>query len=397
MLQEFTPMFKDTEEAEQFVEEHFNRLSRNRWERYKRMIRRGYTNRWNFFCTYTYDSQKHTEDTFRSSLMNTLYHLSSRRDWRYIGAWERGELGERLHFHALTYIPEGAMPGELEEHEDYSTKRHRREKSIQNSFFNERFGRNYIEVGQYIDYIFPAFSIRFIAIQDNVDTENRDSNEMEMMPIMNIFNEWHAANTSKKIRAVLKSNARDGKYHARKAPYGYVKSDTEKKTPIIDEEAAAVVKRIFEMRASGLSPHKIADILNAEGVLNPSRYCLERYGVVGRRENVGLWSFCGVNSILQNPTYLGHMVQQRDSTVSYKNHKRYVKDESEWITVYNTHEPIITQELWDKVREVEKSVAQGRKTKRGYTHPLSGFLFCADCGGKMKLNYMKILKIFQKV
>ena len=249
-----------------------------------------------------------------------------------------------------------------------------------------RFGRNYIEVGQYVDYVFPAFGIRFIAIQDNVDTENRDSNAMEMMPIMNIFNEWHAANTSKKIRAVLKSNARDGKYHARKAPYGYVKSDTEKNTPIIDEEAAAVVKRIFEMRASGLSPHKIADILNAEGILNPSRYSMEKYGIVGRKENMGLWSFCAVNSILNNPTYLGHMAQQRWSSVSYKNHKRYKKDESEWITVYNTHEPIITQELWDKVREVEKSVAQGRKTKRGYTHPLSGFLYCADCDGKMKMN-----------
>ena len=249
-----------------------------------------------------------------------------------------------------------------------------------------RFGRNYIEVGQYIDYVFPMFGIRFIAIQDNVDTENRDRNADMMLPIMNVFNEFHAANTSKKIRAVLKANAREGKYHARKAPYGYVKSNSEKKIPIVDEEAAPVVKRIFEMRASGLSPHKIADILNAEGVLNPSRYCLERYGVVGRRENVGLWSFCGVNSILQNPTYLGHMVQQRDGTVSYKNHKRYIKDESEWVIVRNTHEPIITQELWDKVREVEKSVAQGRKTKRGYTHPLSGFLYCADCGGKMKMN-----------
>lgn len=249
-----------------------------------------------------------------------------------------------------------------------------------------RFGRNYIEVGQYVDYVFPAFGIRFIAIQDNVDTENRDSGAMEMMPIMNIFNEWHAANTSKKIRAVLKSNAKDGKYHARKAPYGYVKSDTEKKTPVIDEEAAAVVKRIFEMRASGLSPHKIADILNAEGILNPSRYCMEKYGIVGKRNHFGLWSFCAVNSILNNPTYLGHMAQQRWSSVSYKNHKRYKKDESEWVVVHNTHEPIISQELWDKVREVEKSVAQGRKTKRGYTHPLSGFLYCADCGGKMKMN-----------
>ena len=150
------------------------------------------------------------------------------------------------------------------------------------------FGRNYIEVGQYVDYVFPAFGIRFIAIQDNVDTENRDSGAMEMMPIMNVFNEWHAANTSKKIRTVLKANAREGKYHARKAPYGYVKSDTEKKTPIIDEEAAAVVKRIFEMRASGLSPHKIADILNAEGILNPSRYSMEKYGSSGAKR---MWAY----------------------------------------------------------------------------------------------------------
>ena len=249
-----------------------------------------------------------------------------------------------------------------------------------------RFGRNYIEVGQYVDYVFPAFGIRFIAIQDNVDTENRDSGAMEMMPIMNVFNEWHAANTSKKIRAVLKANAREGKYHARKAPYGYVKGTDEKKTPIIDEEAAAVVKRIFEMRASGLSPHKIADILNAEGIMNPSRYSMEKYGVVGRKENMGLWSFCAINSILNNPTYLGHMAQQRWSSISYKNHKRYKRDESEWIVVHNTHEAIVTQELWNKVREVEKSVAQGRKTKKGYTHPLSGFLYCADCGGKMKMN-----------
>lgn len=138
--------------------------------------------------------------------------------------------------------------------------------------------------------------------------------------------------------------------------------------------------------ASGLSPHRIADALNAEGILNPSRYSMEKYGIVGRKENMGLWSFCAVNSILNNPTYLGHMVQQRWSSVSYKNHKRYKKDESEWVVVKNTHEAIITQEQWDKVREVEKSVAQGRKTRRGYTHPLSGFLFCSDCGGKMKLN-----------
>ena len=165
LLQEFAPMFKDKDEAVNFVEQHFDRLSRNRWERYKRMIRRGYNYRWNYFCTFTYDSEKHTEETFRKKLMNPLYHFSSRRGWRYIGAWERGDLNERLHFHALVYIPEGQMPGELEEHEDYSTKRRRREKSIQNSFFNERFGRsdfsavnNIYEIGDSIKYMLKYIS-----------------------------------------------------------------------------------------------------------------------------------------------------------------------------------------------------------------------------------------------
>lgn len=109
-----------------------------------------------------------------------------------------------------------------------------------------RFGRNYIEVGQYVDYVFPAFGIRFIAIQDNIDTENRDSGAMEMMPIMNVFNEWHAANTSKKIRAVKRANAKEGIYTAKKASYGYKMGTDKKRTPVIDEEAAPVVRRITQ-------------------------------------------------------------------------------------------------------------------------------------------------------
>lgn len=248
-----------------------------------------------------------------------------------------------------------------------------------------RFGRNYIEVGQYVDYIFPLYNIRFIAIQDNVDTSNRDSGAMEMMPIMNVFNEWHAANTSKKIRAVLKSNALEGKYHSKNAAYGYVKGPDENRTPIIDEEAAPVVKRIFEMRASGIGIRKIAEQFNEEGILCPSKYYFEKFGVNTGKANIGLWSFPTINAILKNPIYLGHMAQLRYGSVSYKNHKRFARDESEWIIIKNTHEPIISQELWDKVREIEKSVSKGKRTKEGHTHPLSGFLFCADCGGKMKL------------
>ena len=228
-----------------------------------------------------------------------------------------------------------------------------------------RFGRNYIEVGQYVDYVFPAFGIRFIAIQDNVDTENRDSNAMEMMPIMNIFNEWHAANTSKKIRAVWKAKAKEGVFHGKKATYGYIKGTDEKRTFIIDEETAPIVRRIFEMYASGISPRRISEILNEENVPCPGQYAFEKLGHKGKPGDRRLWGQITIASMLKNIVYIGHMPQLMSTSVSYKNHKRFKKDQSEWVVVYNTHPPIISQELWDRVREREKSVAQGRK-KNGY-------------------------------
>lgn len=248
-----------------------------------------------------------------------------------------------------------------------------------------RFGRNYIEVGQYIDYVFPAFGIRFIAIQDNVDTENRDSGTMEMMPIMNVFNEWHAANTSKKIRAVRRAFAKEGVYIAKKASYGYKMGTDKKRVPIIDEETAPVVKRIFEMYASGESPNKISEVLNLEGIPSPATYAYTQNGQKPKPNVMGLWTAVTIREMLNNIIYIGHMPQLRWTSMSYKNHKRYRTDESEWQIVYNNHEPIISQELWDRVQERKKSVATGRKTKIGFTHPLSGFLFCADCGGKLKL------------
>lgn len=248
-----------------------------------------------------------------------------------------------------------------------------------------RFGRNYIEVGQYIDYVFPAFGIRFIAIQDNVDTENRDSGTMEMMPIMNVFNEWHAANTSKKIRAIRREKAKEGVYIAKKAAYGYKMGTDKKRTPTIDEEAAAVVRRIFEMYASGITPRKICEILTKEGIPSPAVYAYYQKGLKPNKNIMGFWSPVTIREMLQKIIYLGHLPQLCCSTFSYKNHKRYKKDESEWEIVYNNHEPIISQELWDKAQERKKSVAIGRTTKLGFTHPLSGFLFCADCGSKMKL------------
>ncbi len=250
-----------------------------------------------------------------------------------------------------------------------------------------RFGRNYIQVGQYVDYIFPLYNIRFIALSDNVDTADTNSSGMDMMPIMNVFNEWHSANTSKKIRAVIEANARAGKYRTTFALYGYIKGTDEKKLPIVDEPAASNVRRIFEMRASGISPRKIAEVFNEEGILIPTDYRCQRDGTTTKKQTSHLWQADIVKQILRNPTYLGHLVQCRSTTVSYKNKKHVNRDESEQVVIRNTHEAIISQELWDKCREVESSVSQGKRNKSGVTQPLSGLMYCADCGGKMRLAW----------
>lgn len=247
-----------------------------------------------------------------------------------------------------------------------------------------RFGRNYIEVGQYIDYIFPLHNIRFIALNDNVDTANRDSNAMEMMPVINLFNEWHASSTSKKIKAVNLANAKAGKYTCANAAYGYTKADDEKHTPIIDPEAAEVVRRIFKLRSQGMSPRAIGDQLNAENIPIPSDYRCQKKGIVNTKYTRHLWTQVQIRQILDNPIYLGKLAMMRVTSVSYKNHKKVRKDPSEWVVTEDTHEAIIFQELWDKVREAEKAVSHGKRDGKGVTQPLSGMLFCPDCGYKMK-------------
>lgn len=247
-----------------------------------------------------------------------------------------------------------------------------------------RFGRNYIEVGRYIDYIFPLHHVRFIALNDNVDSENRDSNAMEMMPIINLFNEWHSSSTSKKIKAVIEANAKAGKYRTSCAAYGYIKADDDAHTPIIDPEAAEVVRRIFTLRSQGVTPRHIADKLNAEHILIPSDYFYQKQGKVNPKFTRHLWCQSTIRQILINPIYLGNMAMNRTTTISYKNHKSVKKDPADWIVTESTHEPIISQELWDKVREVEKSVSKGKRSKDGTLKPLSGLMYCCDCGFKMK-------------
>lgn len=252
-----------------------------------------------------------------------------------------------------------------------------------------RFGRNYIQVGQFTDYIFPMHNIRFIALSDNVDTANSQSTGMDMMPIVNIFNEWHCASTSKKIKAVLEANAKAGKYKSAVPAYGYLKSDDEKHTPVIDPETAPIVRRIFELRVKGIGMSKIAKILNAENIPSPSEYYYKRIGKENIASCTKLWSKETVRRLLSNPIYLGTLAQQRRTTVSYKNHKIIFKDKEDWVVVEDNHEPIISQELWDKVQEYSHSVSRGKSDKQGVTGTFSGLLCCADCGYKMKKIMMK--------
>ena len=228
-----------------------------------------------------------------------------------------------------------------------------------------RFGRNYIEVGRYIDYIFPMNNIRFIALNDNVDTADRSSAALDMMPIINLFNECHVSSTSKKIKTVFEASAKAGKYLGGRVPYGYDMGDDPNHLPVINPETTLVVKHIFELRLQRYSQRKVADMLNAEGVLCPSEYYYQRQG----RENIlncrGLWGRTAVDKILKKPMYLGHLVQLKTTTVSHKNHKTIKKDEIEWVVVPNTHEPIITQDMWDRCRVIDNERAVGRRTKTG--------------------------------
>lgn len=250
-----------------------------------------------------------------------------------------------------------------------------------------RFGRNYIMVGQYLDYVFPTFGIRFVALSDNIDTENKDTPAMDMMPITNVFNEWWAATTSKKLRAVRVKNAKEGKNGMSHPPYGYIIGTDEKRTLQVNEETATVVKRIFEMRASGLTPRKIADVLNIEKVLTPNDYRISTTGINGVRNPSHLWHTSVLRTLLSNQAYIGNLVQHKSTTISYKNHKWQRRPEDEWIVIENAHEAIISKELWNKVKEVEKAVGHGKHTQRGYMHPLSGLMFCADCEAKMRLGW----------
>lgn len=166
-------------------------------------------------------------------------------------------------------------------------------------------------------------------------------------------------------------------------PYGYNRGDDPNHLPVINPETAPVVKRIFDIRVQGMSPLKICSVLNAEQIPSPAEYYYQQRGEDDPQNKKHLWCRTTLNHILHNPMYLGHLVQLKQTTVSHKNHQKVMKDESEWTVVENTHESIISQEIWDRCREIDAEHTTGRVSSNNAVKPLSSLLYCADCGYRM--------------
>ena len=253
-----------------------------------------------------------------------------------------------------------------------------------------RFGRNYLQVGEYLEIKYPTMSVRFIAIQENVDTA-KDSGT-EMMPFSNIFNEWYAAQTSKKIRAVNQMKAAKGQRVSSTVPYGYKKDPDDKQKWLVDEQAAEIVRKIFNLCLAGRGPSQIARQLESEKVLVPTAY----FNSIGRKTsnpmpaNIYGWHSSTIEWIIDNQQYTGCTVNGKSTTVSYKVHKVIDKAKEEYQIIPNTQEAIISENVWLRAQELRSN--KRRNTKTGRNSLFSGLVYCADCGAKLHFCASKSLK-----
>ncbi len=252
-----------------------------------------------------------------------------------------------------------------------------------------RFGREQVEAGRLTQIVYPSLGVTFISIQENVNSSTGDG--MEMLPFYNIFNEWYAAQTSKKIRAVWQSKANNGKRVSSTVPFGYVKDATDKEKWIIDEPAAEVVRKIYDLCLAGRGPLQIARILESEKILLPSAY----YESVGRKHsnpvpaNPYRWDQATVVHILENRQYTGCAVNFKTTTVSYKVHKKIYNAKEDYQIIPDMQEPIISEEKWLRVQELREN--RRRNTATGKTSLFSGLVYCYDCGAKLHFCAAKSL------
>lgn len=246
-----------------------------------------------------------------------------------------------------------------------------------------RLGRDYLRVGIYMETMRKR-GVRLIAINDGVDSF---SGEDDFTPFRNIMNEWYARDTSKKIKSTFQAKGNAGKHVASSPPYGYMKSPEDKETWIVDEEAAAIVRRIFQMTIEGYGPYQIAKKLSEEKIPIPGYYQAQRG--LGLHQNRKFkdpyhWGSSTICHILSKREYLGHTVNFK-TRKHFKDKKSHYVPEDQWVIFKNTHEPIIDQETFDNARRI-RGRARRYPDGWGEAHPLTGLMYCADCGGKMYVH-----------
>lgn len=246
-----------------------------------------------------------------------------------------------------------------------------------------RFGRDYIMVGYYTEIYFSNLDIRFIAINDNVDSNIQTENDLT--PFKNVFNEWYARDTSKKIRAVFKAKGNSGKHLTTNPPFGYKKDPNDKDKWIIDDEAAATVRRIFQMYVEGYRISEIGHKLTEEKVETPILYYMNR-GIKtnARSEYPEIWDLMSIKYILSQTAYAGHTVNFQTAVKSYKTKKQIRLPKEDWIIYRNTQEPIIDEKTFETVQQMRK--VKRARTKYNEPNMFSGLLYCADCGNHLTIQ-----------
>lgn len=246
-----------------------------------------------------------------------------------------------------------------------------------------RIGRDYLQVGFYTEVMFKEKEVHFIAIANGVDNQKRESSEFA--PFLNIMNEWYIRDSSRKVTTVLRARGMEGKHTTNNAIYGYRKSEEDKNQWVIDEEAAEVVRRIYRMSLEGKGPYEIARILSEEQIERPSYYLAKRgLGTCRSNNNTAtpyVWRGATVRDILSKPEYMGHTVNFRSYKESYKDKRAKKTPKEDWVIFKNTQEAIVSEEMWNKVQELRKTVR--RTDTDGEATPFTGLLYCADCGAKM--------------
>lgn len=250
-----------------------------------------------------------------------------------------------------------------------------------------RLGRDHIETGRYVERYFPEKNIRYIAINDDIDTFY-DTSGSDMMPFRLSMNDMYARDTSKKVRSILKNKKERGDFCCGATPYGYIKNPKNKNKLIPDPNTAPVVKRIFELYTNGYSTCEIADILTREGIPTPI-LIKNSAKQIARCRHPEIWKRSAVSRILKDESYLGRVCQNKVNKVSYKSKKRRINPHDKWIIVNDMHEALIDEETFELVKKMRNKADNYSKDRRYVEYSLSGLVFCKDCGSLMSISYDK--------